>query len=269
MNIEIGSAFELLSDEEWNNYLSTTIFEDMLISINLFEKYRKRIFLYPRLSEIINGHNNKIKDLKITYALCRHYYDKGIPDDPWYISPGSNGESVQYFPQFEKEHQMRRYWFNHFSESLYLKFFSVWDGVIEILNIFFNINESTQDYRFKKNVMNQLKSKKVEMHKYLISILQDDVYIKANSFRTDFVHGFAPSTVTNKYVLDNTEKEMELLECKNGMVKIVKKNVKTKLSHGVGEYTFVREVMENIDSFAKYSGDRISEIIQLMIRYGD
>ena len=115
MIIDVGSSFELLSSEEWEQYLSVTLFDKMLIEMEKFLSYQDRIFLYPRLEEAIKGHNNKVGDLKITYALCRHYFDKGIPDEPWYISPGKEGQSVQYVPNFEEEHWMRRYWFNHFA----------------------------------------------------------------------------------------------------------------------------------------------------------
>ncbi|MBK0347253.1 hypothetical protein JDW15_01210 [Aerococcaceae bacterium zg-ZJ1578] len=269
MKVEIDQSFELLTNNEWNQYLSITIFENMLISIDLFEKYKNQMFHYPILEEMIKAHNNKIGELKITYALCRHYYDKGIPDEPWYISPGSNGESVQYFPRFEEEHWMRRYWFNHFSESLYLKIFSAWDSVVGIINVFYEINESMADYRFRSKVMKKLKSEDLKMYDYLSSILEDDVYVTANSFRTDFVHSFAPSTVTNVFSLDNTKKEMEFPEYHHGVIKMVKIEVEKQLTFGVGNYTYVRDVMENIELFAKYSGDKINAIIQLMTRDGE
>lgn len=264
MNAEIGNSFELLSDKEWNHYLNINIFDKMLIDIDKFSFCQDNIFLYPRLKEAIEGHNNKVGDLKITYALCRHYFDKGIPDEPWYISPGNKGQSVQYTPNFEEEHWMRRYWFNHFAENLYLKFFSVWDDIVEILNIFFGIDESIQDYRFRANVMKKLKDINSEIYMYMTNILQEDTYKEANKYRTSFVHGYAPSTVTNGYLLEK-DKKVSIPEYKDGRVEFVEKKVIASLSSRVGDYTTVKIVMDNIDAFAAFSGDHITGIVDRII----
>lgn len=264
MNVDVGSSFELLSQEEWDKYLSVTLFDGMLIDIDKFADYKDRIFLYPRLEEAINGHNNKVGDLRITYALCKHYFDKGIPDEPWYISPGKEGQSVQYMPNFEIEHWMRRYWFNHFSENMYLKFFSVWDDVVEILNIFYGIDESIQDYRFRTNVMKKLKEIRSDICTFMSDILKEETYKDANKYRTSFVHGYAPSSVTNGYLLEQN-KTITIPEYKNGHVEFVEKKVLASLTCRVGDYTTVKTVMSNVDDFAVFSGERITELVERMI----
>ncbi len=264
MTVDVGSSFELLSSEEWEQYLSVTLFDKMSIDMEKFSSYQDRIFLYPRLQEAIEGHNNKVGDLKITYALCRHYFDKGIPDEPWYISPGKEGQSVQYVPNFEEEHWMRRYWFNHFAENLYLKFFSLWDDVVEILNIFFGIDESIQDYRFRANVMKKLKEIKPDIHSYMSDILKEETYKEANKYRTCFVHGYAPSSVTNGFLLEK-DKTVSVPEVKDGQVVFVEKKVLASLTCRVGDYTTVKTVMENIDAFAVFSGECIEKLISKII----
>lgn len=264
MTVDVGSSFELLSTEEWEEYLGATLFDKMVIDMKKFSSYQEHIFLYPRLEEAIKGHNNKVGDLKITYALCRHYFDKGIPDEPWYISPGKEGQSIQYVPNFEEEHWMRRYWFNHFAENLYLKFFSIWDDVMEILNIFFEIDESIQDYRFRANVMKKLKEIQPDIHTYMFGILKEETYIEANKFRTCFVHGYAPSTVTNGFLLEKN-KTVSVPILKDGKVKIVEKKVLASLSCRVGDYTTVKTVMDNIDAFATFSGERIEMLIDKIL----
>lgn len=264
MTIDIGSSFELLSPEEWDQYLSETLFDKMQIGLEKFSSYKDRLFLYPRLKEAIEGHNNKVGDLKITYALCRHYFDKGIPDEPWYISPGKDGQSIQYVPNFEEEHWMRRYWFNHFAENLYLKFFSIWDDVVEILNIFFGIDESIQDYRFRANVMKKLKENYPDIYTYMSDILKEEIYKDANKYRTSFVHGYAPSTVTNGFLLEKN-RTVSVPEYKDGCVEFVEKKVLASLSCRVGDYTTVKTVMSNINAFATFSGERIDELMDRII----
>ena len=111
MNVRIEESFELLSQQEWDDFLAVNYFDNMIIDGSKFGIIDDFIGSIgkPKLPEIIQQHNNKIGDCKITYCFCRHYYDRGIPDDPWYSSPGENGESIQYFPYFKKEHWMRKY----------------------------------------------------------------------------------------------------------------------------------------------------------------
>ena len=123
MSVRIEDSFELLSQEEWDNYLGTHLFDKLLIHNGQINKSSDifGIFSLIKLDEILVEHNNKVGSLNVTYALCRHYFDKGIPDDPWYISPGKDGHSIQYFPLFQDEHWMRLSWFNFFSDAYYLK----------------------------------------------------------------------------------------------------------------------------------------------------
>lgn len=103
MNVRIEESFELLSQQEWDDFLAVNYFDNMIIDGSKFGIIDDFIGSIgkPKLPEIIQQHNNKIGDCKITYCFCRHYYDRGIPDDPWYSSPGENGESIQYFPYFK------------------------------------------------------------------------------------------------------------------------------------------------------------------------
>lgn len=129
-----------------------------MIDKRVFAKFSDRIMMYPILMEEIDELNNKVGSVKVSYALCRHYYDKGIPDKPYYISPGKDGQSVQYFPNFKNKHWMRLYWFNHFADAAYMKLFSVWDSVTEILDTFYGMNID-KNMRFKFRVMDELKQK--------------------------------------------------------------------------------------------------------------
>ena len=83
MIVDIKKSFEMPSQEEWDNLLATEHFESMRLDEALLKDYEKYIMLYPRLMEAFTGHNNKVGALEITYVLCKHYFDKGIPDDRW------------------------------------------------------------------------------------------------------------------------------------------------------------------------------------------
>lgn len=106
----------------------------------------------PLLHGLITEHNNKVGNLHITYALCMHYYDRGIPDDPWYISPGKEGQSIQYFPEFKEEHYMRLFWFGYYADVFYLRLATIWDSLIEIINHYYGL-DYVSDLRLRSNVM--------------------------------------------------------------------------------------------------------------------
>lgn len=155
MKIEFEESFELLTDEEWNQYLGEEKIDSISIEKSAFDKFRNAIMMYPILIEEIDALNNKVGSIKVSYALCRHYFDKEIPDNPYFISPGREGQSIQYFPEFESEHWMRLYWFSYFADAVYMKLFSVWDSVTEIIDTFYGM-DIKKNMRFKFEVMKKL-----------------------------------------------------------------------------------------------------------------
>lgn len=87
----------------------------------------------------IREFNNRSFDLSNTYLMLINYYNKGIPDKEWYMSPGKNGCSVQYFPHFEEQHYAYLYWFGFYMDSFYTRFFGLIDTIYHILNIKYNL----------------------------------------------------------------------------------------------------------------------------------
>ncbi len=186
MKVDFENSFELLSQEEWNQYLSEEKIDYIMVDKGVFAKFSDKIMMYPILMEEIDELNNKVGSIKVSYALCRHYYDKGIPDKPYYISPGKDGQSVQYFPNFKNEHWMRLYWFNHFADAAYMKLFSVWDSVTEILDTFYGMNID-KNMRFKFRVMDELKQKDNSIWSFLKNdVLNSALYQEAEKYRNSF-----------------------------------------------------------------------------------
>lgn len=272
-NVRIEGSFELLTQEEWDKYLDTHIFDDMRIkdddfgvTDNVFENLS-----HPRLHEMIQEHDNKVGSLLITYALSRHYFDKGIPDDPWYISPGNEGQSIQYMPLFKDEHWMRQYWFNYFSDTYYLKISSVWDSVIEIINQFYSLNNPS-DLRLRSNVLKWLKSNFSDIHDIFSKIMTESVYVDAQKYRTSAAHGTSAGTVTNTVkaqkdvwteVLATDDSGMPILDAE-GKVTMKKVKADAIISMGAGDYTNVATIMKNMEDYALFTGSKIKEIIAIM-----
>lgn len=81
MELRIDNSFEVPTQDEWDKYLGTDIFDDLRLAVGTLGETSDILqsMAHPRLHEIIQEHNNKVGSLNVTYALCRHYYDKGIP----------------------------------------------------------------------------------------------------------------------------------------------------------------------------------------------
>lgn len=263
--VRIENSFELLTQDEWDEYLSTSLFDSMRLDPTGFNVTGDVLhdLSYPRLFELIEEHNNKVGSLVITYALCRHYFDRGIPDEPWFASPGSNGESIQYMPLFKEEHWMRRYWFNYFSDTFYLKIFSVWDSVIDIINDFYDLDYPS-DLRLRSAVLKWLKRNQPSIHTVFDAMLSDDRYSDAQKYRTLAAHGTSPSSVTNTVSRQkNVMTEVPITD-ENGMM--VMKPIKAALvvSVSAGEYTNVEKIVGNMQDYTTYSGQKMQEIMNLM-----
>lgn len=274
MDYRIENTFESLSQEEWDKYLGSPLFESMFIDSGIFtteEDFISQMVFNQGLRNYIRQHNNKVGTLNVSYALCRHYFDKGIPDNPWYISPGKEGQSVQYMPEFKHEDWMTRYWFSYFSETVYFKLFSIWDSVVGFINEYYQMGHA-EDLRFRPNVMKSLKSKRNDIAQFMAGILEEQIYKDANMYRTKIIHGATPIDVSSGICIKrNTEAEIidrnedgTLKITEDGKVIMKKVKASTQISYGVGEYTQTNIIMDNIDTFSEFTGERIKQIMDLI-----
>lgn len=271
--VRIEGSFELLSQEEWDKYMDTHIFDNMRLEDNDLGASSDVLLSlsHPRLHEMIQEHNNKVGSLLITYALCKHYFDKGIPDDPWYISPGNEGQSIQYMPLFKEEHWMRHYWFNYFSDTYYLKISSVWDSVIEIINNYYELGNAS-DLRLRNNVLKWLKTNKSDLYDIFCKIMTDPLYADAQKYRTAAAHGTSAGTVTNTIKAQKDvwtevlamDADGKLILDAEGKVTMKKVRAAAVISMGVGDYTNVKTIMKNMEDYVLFTGHKIKEIVPIM-----
>lgn len=152
-----------------------------------------------RLNYWIQEFNNRAFDLIANYTLLKSYYDAGIPDDEWYISPGKNGESIQYFPHLEEKHHGNLYWFGFYLESYYTRFEGLIDAVYHVLNLKYKLDVEPT-YGFRKNVLTKLKTADKDLYDYLVTLPNDAVFKKVNEYRNNIVHNYRPNQVDSGYV---------------------------------------------------------------------
>lgn len=260
MEHRIDNTFEHPTQEEWDEYLGSTLFENMIIDLETFsvtQDFISQMVFNQGVGNYIRQHNNKVGTLNVSYALCRHYFDKGIPDDPWYISPGKEGQTIQYMPKFQSKDWMFRYWFSYFSEAVYFKLFSIWDSVVGLINEYYQMDH-VEDLRFKTNVMKSLKSQHNDIAEFMAGILQETIYKNANMYRTKIVHGATPNDISSGVnIKRNTEAEVidrnedgTLKMTDDGRVIMKKVKASIQISDGVGDYTGTKIIMDNIEKFS-------------------
>lgn len=60
---------------------------------------------------------NRLNHLLCNYYYSIYYYNKEIPDEQWYKSLGSIGESIEYFPCFKDSDYSDWYNFRYFPST--------------------------------------------------------------------------------------------------------------------------------------------------------
>ena len=130
---------------------------------------------------------NKLNDVAKAFALMMFYYDKGIPDEPYYISPGRKGQSVEYFPHFDDEHFAIKDGFDFYADIYYFKVFSAIDGIWQILNVYFNLGLTVYKVSFG-NVCSKLKKIDAQTVTSLKKIFEDERYKKGKDLRNSITH---------------------------------------------------------------------------------
>ena len=82
---------------------------------------------------------NRIAQTVWSHALVNYFFNKGIPDDEWFLSPGRQGQSIEYFPHFsERDHEVKMM-FDYYADIFYYKLFSCWDNVGHLLNLQYDL----------------------------------------------------------------------------------------------------------------------------------
>jgi len=122
-----------------------------------------------------------------------YWKELGIPDDRDRISPGSNGESIQYFPDFGEEH-----WFNlamssFFSSVFHSKIYAAWDNIGQILNLMYDLKIARVDFH---KAVDGLAGVRLSLHVKLKAVIDSDPFQKLKTLRHDTTHNELPTGVS-------------------------------------------------------------------------
>lgn len=193
------------------------------------------------LSELILQLGHRLSDITKSLVLLHYYFDKGIPDDEWYISPGKDGVSIQYYPHFEQKDFQTKDWFDFYSDTFYQKLFSAWDILGHILNKVYRLNIKPKSIDFP-NAIKNLSSANSNLGNKLDNIANTSEYQRAKELRNNSTHNYLPHSV--------------------GLtVKTTSNEHATNTSIGIRHYTTSKEIMSNVQHTSALLRETISAIV--------
>jgi Cthe_2314-like HEPN len=165
---------------------------------------------------------NRIFATRSMFTYAMFYYYKGIPDDEWFLSPGLQGQSVQYFPHFTNEHFSNQYNFIFFADSFFLKAFTVFETIGQMLFRYYNLEYNEDDFRDQisyNNAVYKLFNVDRPISRKLSKLKKSDDFQNGLKIRNAITHSHPPYEISSGVTIKT-----------NGG------------SFGIGEYTTSKEL---------------------------
>jgi Cthe_2314-like HEPN len=220
-------AADFPSQNDWRKLASTWPFEKLQVSMDDFETKGRGLEDFTKNNQLrtwaIHLHN-RIYDVFRSYVMLRFYFEKGIPDEEWYISPGRKGESIRYFPHFEPVHFRIKEQFDYYADAFYYKLFTAFDTLGHLLNTRFDLGLSQKSTTFSEAIK-RLRGRNRALFTTLCTIKHDVDFKKARQLRHEVTHNYLPHSIGPT----------------------VTKSAAGNVTHfGVGSYTPSKEIEENV-----------------------
>jgi len=131
--------------------------------------------------------HNKWNDVIKSYVMMMFYYNKGIPDDPYFISPGRNGNTADYFPNFKPEHHARKDAFDFYTDVFFFKVFSAFDCIWQTLNVYLDCGLKSKKVTFGR-VCRKIKNSYPDVELFIRKLFKDTRYRNGIILRDSIVH---------------------------------------------------------------------------------
>ncbi|MBM7647693.1 hypothetical protein JOC78_000614 [Bacillus ectoiniformans] len=144
--------------------------------------------------------NNRLLALNLDFAYSMHYFEKGIPDDEWCMSPGFKGQSVQYYPHFTDEHFSNLHNFSYFVDIFFLKAFTVFETLGHLLYKHYELPHDKDDWRDQisfKSAIFKLNKVNPTLHKELKEITKSKPFSDGVSMRNNIAHNHPPYEISS------------------------------------------------------------------------
>lgn len=232
----MSTFLQFPSDEEWNRIQEDSIlsqFRELIENyVNGDKEYDEHSFLHAiSASEWYYELTRRFYTIQRTYIFARYYFDKGIPDDTWYLSPSRTGHTIEYFPEFSEGDFIKKSWFDYFVDIFYFKIFSFLDMLGHILKCEYDIQIHNRSISFEK-ILSHLKSKNSVLYENISSLVNSSAFQKAKLIRNNIVHNAAPHSTGMTVKRDGG-----------------------KVLMGFKEYVQSKQIMDNINNILTISFD--------------
>lgn len=268
----LEDSFETLTKAEWDRYLLFEGFNGLRINPEIFVSESRGEFYNCnkfKMRELIDDYNDELFSLKVSYCLCKHYFDKGIPDEP-YLGEMDNGLGTKYYPNFQDEHWMRRYWFCYFADVFYLKFSSLWDAFYYVLAHCYNIDEKHQNGHNDK-VLKKIKLKNANIYQIIHDFRKDQTTIESNKYRNYASHGSSTGAAHDKVkIVKHESYSFPVIDCEGNSAKnsnmerltVTRKAV--EYIYGYGDSVSSLEIVENIIKYTYNAAKAIGSAVEIL-----
>jgi Cthe_2314-like HEPN len=173
------------------------------------ELFQKKKDIFDQLKSIDINHwerilKSQVFSINLNFGYANYYYNRGIPDDEWFIIPGRSGESVEYFPHFEEKHYNNQYNYNYFTEVVFFKAFTIFETIghllFKVYELPLNENNRRDKVSFNKAIF---KLKKVNnlLFNDLMEVKNSNDFKNGTRMRNDIAHNHAPYRITSGVTL--------------------------------------------------------------------
>lgn len=180
---------------------------------------------WPSLHDWCQHLRARIDHTRKSYVFARFNFDLGIPDDPWFVSPGRDGRGTEFFPNFEEKHFWHKMQFDFYGDVFYYKWFSAFDTLGQILNLIYNLKLSLPTFA---SAVARLETVDPSLFADLQSeVTKQQSFKTAKQFRNDMTHNYLPGRSGGSVECATTD---------NG----------TSVSLGIGQYVPTKLIMANM-----------------------
>lgn len=182
---------EFPTKEEWGDLANAYPYENLEISEDLFPYTAQpagSIERFAAVQDIFTWRvhlQNRLAQTRWSHMMFMYYFNKGIPDDEWFISPGSRGQSVEYYPHFQRRDHEIKGLFDYYADVFYYKLFSAWDNLGHLLNVQYGleIERATFD-----KAINKLDTANPSLWAALKGIKDSEDFQRMKDFRHSITH---------------------------------------------------------------------------------
>jgi hypothetical protein len=190
--------FDVPTSDEWRELEESYPFEKLEVSPDDFQYTahpQGSIERFAATAEIFTWAlhlQNRLIQTRWSYLLLMFHFGKGIPDKEWYISPGKKGQSVEYYPHFQKKDYITKAQFDYFADIFYYKLFSAWDTLGHLLNVTYELAIERASFY---TAVEKLKTVRPALYGKLKGVMASPDFERMKELRHSITHNHLPGHI--------------------------------------------------------------------------